>query len=41
MFCYNQNNYFEEAVLGIISRMTSNIFMLDSILVNLISIEIF
>ena len=25
MFCYNQNNYFEEAVLGIVSRMTSNI----------------
>ena len=25
MFCYNQNNYFEEAVLRIISRMTSNI----------------
>ena len=25
MFYYNQNNYFEEAVLGIVSRMTSNI----------------
>ena len=25
MFCYNQNNYFEEAVLGIVSRMTRNI----------------
>ena len=25
MFCYNQNNYFEEAVSGIVSRMTSYI----------------